>query len=262
MMRYQVGTDPIKEPPSGSTVSICGFGNTACRNLKLQDFYFSQRGFLYSLSRKYCPESTCKVDCNEDGLLLLQETAVAEENNINLANKLVDCQDEHSPSTPQYCIAADGSHIPVGTQVMESNTLTCKCLAHFRLNCTSTTVKPDCSQYENKKEIIPEGYTHRVCEAEYCPGGTEYRTEGIVCAKAMTCENRRGEGCSPHTGAGCYCPDGQIYDNDQTRNCVLSLHCPCTHKGKEIKHSSMKEVDNQLCVCKSGKVTCFSNVIG
>lgn len=255
--RYEMGVEPIAVPPSGTTVSICGFDEYDCQNLFIQDYFFSQRGFLSIVSRKYCPGSTCKIDCNEDGLRIRQETEVEISKSIDLSSRLADCQDKLSPPLGQYCILADGSRIRVGAEVKESPTLTCRCLAALSLSCTVDSDKPDCSKYENTRLIRPQGYTKDVCEAEYCSGGTVYKTEGMVCTKVASCQNREGENCILRPEANCYCPDNQIYDNEDSRKCVWSFQCPCIHKGKEIEHSSMELFGDEVCLCRSGKVKCL-----
>lgn len=86
LKQYLVGTAlPIIVPPLGRTVSICGFGENACRNVGIQDYYFVQDEFLSDWSKNYCSEPPCPRDCYDVRLQLKEEMDQAIEKSIELS---------------------------------------------------------------------------------------------------------------------------------------------------------------------------------
>ena len=62
-----------------------------------------------------------------------------------------------------------------------------------------------------------------------CPGGMEYRQCGSGCV--TTCQNFKEESCVMSTIDGCYCPEGQAFNEALGRCVPTTQFVPCDANG-------------------------------
>lgn len=215
-------------PAPDSVVSICGTpGSDACDEVAFQDFFLRQRGYSYSDSKKYCPASTCNIDCVEEQQLITKEIGDEKIRNAVLGDQLAGCQTLRISRYPRYCVTANGSRVAVSTQYDETSAMTCTCQSHLRLVCTVTG--SSCT-HGTRKYYLGEQF---VDPANSCGTCTCAAGDQDNCDTGNKCPNSNPPDCSRYKNTKVimpsdqccpvceaeYCKDGTVYDSSAT-NCT------------------------------------------
>ncbi|XP_066228758.1 mucin-5B-like isoform X1 [Saccopteryx leptura] len=88
-----------------------------------------------------------------------------------------------------------------------------------------------------------------------CPLNMQYRECGSPCTD--TCSNlERSQVCEEHCVAGCFCPDGMVFDDIGQTGCVPVSQCPCVYNGATYAPGAVYSTDCTNCTCAGGWWSC------
>ncbi|XP_074193049.1 mucin-5AC [Rhinolophus sinicus] len=88
-----------------------------------------------------------------------------------------------------------------------------------------------------------------------CPFNMRYRECGSPCAD--TCSNlEHSQLCEDHCVAGCFCPEGMVFDDINQTGCVPVSQCPCVYNGVTYAPGAVYSTDCTNCTCSGGQWSC------
>ncbi|XP_075044685.1 mucin-5AC-like [Mixophyes fleayi] len=130
----------------------------------------------------------------------------------------------------------------------------CLCKEADLYSCTCTTV----AQYSHECILHrgePEDWRTPDFCPKSCPPNMEYRECSSSCANS--CSNSERELlCDEHCVEGCFCPEGLIFDDIESNDCILIEECPCFYNGNSYAPGETYSTSCRNCSCNSGIWTC------
>ncbi|XP_044895675.1 mucin-5AC [Felis catus] len=88
-----------------------------------------------------------------------------------------------------------------------------------------------------------------------CPLNMQYRECGSPCAD--TCSNpEHSQLCEDHCMAGCFCPEGTVFDDIGQTGCIPAPQCACVYNGATYAPGAVYSTDCANCTCSSGRWSC------
>ncbi|XP_075913406.1 mucin-6-like [Petromyzon marinus] len=95
------------------------------------------------------------------------------------------------------------------------------------------------------------------CQEPSCSASFVFSDCGSPCTK--TCSNPVGEvQCDESCLPGCFCPEGTVLDDYETKTCVPPTSCKCKRNGLLYNSGTVLEETSSICGCASGVWSCTS----
>ncbi|XP_077892713.1 mucin-5AC-like [Ictidomys tridecemlineatus] len=88
-----------------------------------------------------------------------------------------------------------------------------------------------------------------------CPLNMQHQECGSPCTD--TCSNpQRSQLCEDHCVAGCFCPEGTVFDDIGQTGCVPMSQCSCMYNGTSYAPGANYSTDCTRCTCSGGRWSC------
>ncbi|KAF7461689.1 hypothetical protein GHT09_014256 [Marmota monax] len=88
-----------------------------------------------------------------------------------------------------------------------------------------------------------------------CPLNMQHQECGSPCTD--TCSNpQRSQLCEDHCVAGCFCPEGTVFDDIGQTGCVPMSQCSCLYNGTSYAPGANYSTDCTQCTCSGGRWSC------
>uniref|UniRef100_A0A8C9Q175 Mucin-2 n=1 Tax=Spermophilus dauricus TaxID=99837 RepID=A0A8C9Q175_SPEDA len=88
-----------------------------------------------------------------------------------------------------------------------------------------------------------------------CPLNLQHQECGSPCTD--TCSNpQRSQLCEDHCVAGCFCPEGTVFDDIGQTGCVPMSQCSCMYNGTSYAPGANYSTDCTRCTCSGGRWSC------
>ncbi|XP_066108498.1 mucin-5AC [Saccopteryx bilineata] len=120
--------------------------------------------------------------------------------------------------------------------------------------CICHTLAEYARQCAHAGGLPPDWRGPNLCP-QTCPLNMQYRECGSPCTD--TCSNlERSQVCEDHCVAGCFCPDGMVFDDIGQTGCVPVSQCPCVYNGATYAPGAVYSTDCTNCTCAGGRWSC------
>ncbi|KAM8812746.1 mucin-5AC [Rhynchonycteris naso] len=120
--------------------------------------------------------------------------------------------------------------------------------------CVCHTLAEYSRQCAHAGGLPPDWRSPDLCP-QMCPLNMQYRECGSPCAD--TCSNlEHSQVCEDHCVAGCFCPEGTVFDDIGQTGCVPVSQCPCVYRGAVHAPGAVYSSDCTNCTCSGGRWSC------
>uniref|UniRef100_H0XU65 Mucin 5AC, oligomeric mucus/gel-forming n=1 Tax=Otolemur garnettii TaxID=30611 RepID=H0XU65_OTOGA len=130
----------------------------------------------------------------------------------------------------------------------------CLCEHTDRLSCVCHTLAEYSRQCAHAGGLPQDWRAPHLCP-QTCPHNMQYHECRSPCAD--TCSYmEHSQACEDHCVAGCFCPDGLVFDDIGQSGCIPASQCACTYNGATYAPGAVYTTDCTNCTCSGGRWSC------